>query len=269
MTTTFKLSALALVMALTACGSSGGGDSVASKPVVENTSSSSQNQATINSNGAGNPAFQTGATTPVDEASGNASTETTASVNATKIYGGKHWTLANYKSISNRTLGTSAEDKLIVEGKEIELSIVNVKAETALKDSRFGYFGNYSGIANHNLTYYSQGVLTDVNSVPTSGKVSYKGPAHFGTEGGDRKIISSEFTVDFGAKTVNGKLSGAGINVTLPTATILGNAFEGVDNKSSVHGNFFGSQAAELGGVFSGDDENGKGMNASFGATKQ
>lgn len=97
MTTTFKLSALALVMALTACGSSGGGDSAASKPVVENTSSSSQNQATTNSNGAGNPAFQTGATTPVDEASGNASTETTASVNETKIYGGKHWTLANYK----------------------------------------------------------------------------------------------------------------------------------------------------------------------------
>lgn len=260
MKTTFKLSALALVMALTACGSSGGGDSTSSKPVVENTNSSSQNPATTNGNGAGNTASQTETTTPVNE---------------TKTYGGTHWSLANnYKPISNRALGESKEDKLIVEGQEIDLSAINSKGEQKLTNSRYGYFLGAKEITNHNLTIYSQGVLT--NDMPTAGTATYKGQAYYSSEslGNQRPLISSEFDVDFGAKTVKGKLSGSNINVTLPTATISGNSFAGKDgNDNNVQGNFFGSQAAELGGIFSGEqikaDGKKEGISASFGATKQ
>lgn len=150
---------------------------------------------------------------------------------------------------------------------------------------------------------FLQGERTAKSEMPTSGEHYYKGSwignfaHHSGSvvsvsanneEGGSR----ADFSVNFGAKTVSGKLIAE--NRIEPTLSIegkiVGNGFTGVANtgargfvldpyssnakavnlSAEVQGGFYGPKATELGGVISTNHlENGDKVSAVFGAKRQ
>ncbi|EGV35932.1 transferrin-binding protein-like solute binding protein [Neisseria weaveri] len=167
---------------------------------------------------------------------------------------------------------------------------------------KFGTFQTATGEDKDGASFFFQGERTPVKDIPT-GTAHYKGSwqAHIisktghvwsespnNKEGGSR----AEFDVDFGAKTLKGKLTAQ--DRALPTfnihAQIEGNGFTGraktrdqgfildpgsTANSVSVHldaevkGGFYGPKAAELGGVFHSNEEGKDKVGGSFGAKRQ
>ena len=71
------------------------------------------------------------------------------------------------------------------------------------------------------------------------------------------------FDVDFGSKKITGDIDmGSGQKINL-AGDISGASFSGTSGNTEMRGNFFGPQAAELGGVFKGS------LSGAFGAKKQ
>ena len=106
-----------------------------------------------------------------------------------------------------------------------------------------------------------------VDAMPTSGKATYIGDSIFG-----HNLADAKFNVDFGRKSITGVLNSEAEylypRVSLK-GTISGASFSGDENGVSMRGNFFGPKAAELGGVFRVDYNDGSGTYGSFGAKKQ
>ncbi|MGF6148003.1 Transferrin binding protein-like solute binding protein [Kingella potus] len=139
---------------------------------------------------------------------------------------------------------------------------------------RFGSQTDFNTVSDHYV--FALGSLTPTsgsNAVPASGKATYSGLAAFGYDNLTFGTGASEFTVDFGKKTINGSVSSGGGTFTVPlSGTISGNSFSGVKNNVSMKGNFYGPKAAELAGVYKGEATLNNPLTpvmGSFGAKKQ
>lgn len=128
-------------------------------------------------------------------------------------------------------------------------------------NSRFGYINE--GDKDY---IFSHGVLT--TNMPTSGVAKYDGNAAVGRSAVGAAANAS-FTADFGQKTFTGKITKAeksyiDFNPIDINATISGNSFSG-DGAVKSNGNFYGNNAAEVGGIFHDTTQN---LYGSFGAKR-
>ena len=132
------------------------------------------------------------------------------------------------------------------------------------RNSRFGY------ITHDNTDYiFSQGAFT--TNMPNQGIVEYDGDAAVGRNG-VAGVADADFTVNFGNKTVSGRIkaerdSNIQFNPIYLTATINGSHFSGSANSAGVStaGHFYGDNARELGGIFHDSTQN---LSGSYGAVR-
>ena len=106
--------------------------------------------------------------------------------------------------------------------------------------------------------------------MPTSGSASYSGEGIVG-RAANAETATAKITADFGQKTVKGELtqtpsdrSTFTFNPVNFNATISGNSFSG-DGAVKSNGNFYGNNAAEVGGIFHDTTQN---LYGSFGAKR-
>ena len=113
--------------------------------------------------------------------------------------------------------------------------------------------------------------------MPTSGSASYSGQSILAiditeSDEDDYHIGNSQFSVDFGNKSLSGSLGINNIQYVNINASISGNSFSGSASSSSlpsaarVEGKFYGVQAKELAGLAQANDNS---WAAAFGAQKQ
>ena len=103
-------------------------------------------------------------------------------------------------------------------------------------------------------------------NMPTTSTAVYNGLSLGSRTGDVYDYGTSRFNVDFGAKTISGTVSNAAYSADL-RGTISGASFSGAHNGVNMSGNFYGPNAAELGGVYNGTS-NGKSVVGSFGAKR-
>lgn len=138
---------------------------------------------------------------------------------------------------------------------------------------------------------FAQGNTTPETAMPTSGKVKYTGKSTYSMAGGSSTPVVkglSEFTVDFGEKTIDGAIKPANVGdfeqVDLK-AVIKGNTIEGYNTRNSgstqavARGSFYGPNAEEMAGTYhfsadgtTGDTDtaiDGRKPMGTFGASKQ
>lgn len=185
-----------------------------------------------------------------------------SSANSSAKYSGSYYLTEGLKT---SFLNEAADyTQLTVDGKNLLSLLGKEHKQMQLVDSRFGvYFvkGKEADIA------LSIGKITPDAQMPKAGKASYKGNAFYGTEALKGWVEgTSALEVDFDKKIVDGTISVPkhNINVKLPTAPIYQNSFAVAKGNDILHGNFYGKNAAEIGGTF----QVGKGIGV-FGATKQ
>ena len=129
--------------------------------------------------------------------------------------------------------------------------------------SRFGYINE-----GNNDYIFSLGERT--TNMPSSGSASYSGEGIVG-RAANAETATAKITADFGQKTVKGELtqtpsdrSTFTFNPVSFNATINGNSFSG-DGAVKANGNFYGNNAAEVGGIFHDTTQN---LYGSFGAKR-
>lgn len=196
-------------------------------------------------------------------------------------------------------------EQLSLEGKNLALVPLDVEVRNKMegvsdyvmccndfKTLRFGL-----AESKHNAFYLLDGFYNgyESSSLP-EGLVSYKGKAFVvgdHKQFGDQPVVrgNAEFQVDFGAKTLNGKIVTAVLEPIEITATLSGAYFDGIAHTPSfdrekfsyhedrdrdlknakVHGIFSGEQASEMGGAFHNGSRGVHEMmwGGSFGAKKQ
>ena len=130
-----------------------------------------------------------------------------------------------------------------------------------LPNSRFGYINE--GDKDY---IFSHGTLT--TNMPTSGTAKYSGEAVLGRSASGT-LGTANITADFGQKTLAGSItrskdSDINFNQIDLNATISGNSFSG-DGAVKSNGNFYGNNAAEVGGIFHDTTQN---LYGSFGAKR-
>lgn len=166
-------------------------------------------------------------------------------------------------------------DILVVDGKQIALVAPKNQAFDTIADKQI-YQGVVSGTHLQNARYgavqmqqngaftlFSQGKATPENDMPTQGKAQYKGHAVLIEQQKMNTYATSQFQVDFGAKTVVGEIVGKVPNIQ---ADIVGNTFQSKSGANTqTQGQFFGAGAAEMSGVF----QQNNGTRGVFGASKQ
>ncbi len=147
-------------------------------------------------------------------------------------------------------------------------------------DSRLSYtrFGLQMDNTDDSLQYraFAIGSLTPVADVPTSGTARYAGSSVFSSSALSYKTQPANFDVDFGAKTVHGRIH-SGLDMPNDVmefgGTINGASFSGTKDALNMQGNFYGPNAAEMGGTFKGVYAIPGGdvlhVNGSFGAKRQ
>ena len=141
--------------------------------------------------------------------------------------------------------------------------------------SRFGSIfrsqGPFESDFIHSHYYFSVGDVTPESSMPTSGTAHYSGFSS------DSSLVQrlAKFDVDFGAKTVDGTISGlldprdnsdGGVVSFRLHGNINGSSFSGArhqienttdsDAVMNMKGKFYGPEAQEMGGVYYGNDGN-------------
>lgn len=158
---------------------------------------------------------------------------------------------------------------------------------TELKHAKFGDVYD----SEEKRYRFAQGNVTPETAIPTSGKVKYAGKSTYSESGArNAPVIKglSEFTVDFGEKTVDGviKPANAGdFNQVDLKAVVKGNAIDGYNTRLNgstqavAKGYFYGPNAEEIAGTYNfsadgttGDTDlaiDGRKPMGTFGATKQ
>lgn len=228
-----RLSPIAVVLALTACGGGNGGGF-------------SGNSIGLVTNNTNNP------TTPT--------IDTTIQGNTIALSG----TGAAIGS-NTATAGTSAISKIIINGQTIEFlpNTTNHITGTQFDYLRYGYV---RADANSTPHLFAQGTVT--TNVPTQGTASYNGFAvHVRTAGTIPEITKprASFEVDFGKKTITGKIHSA--QVVDLVGNISSNKFSGTTSQGyNMNGYFYGNLASELGGTYR---NNSGSVSGAFGAKKQ
>lgn len=144
-------------------------------------------------------------------------------------------------------------------GKSYRFFVVSGRNE--LPNSRFGYINE--GDKDY---IFSHGTLT--TNMPTSGTAKYNGEAVLGRSASGT-LGTANITADFGQKTLAGSItrskdSDINFNQIDLNATISGNSFSG-DGAVKTNGNFYGNNAAEVGGIFHDTTQN---LYGSFGAKR-
>ncbi|TNG94930.1 transferrin-binding protein-like solute binding protein [Pasteurellaceae bacterium USgator11] len=253
-----KLSLTALCLGLiTACGGSGGGGD-----------NSGNTTTPLNDNA-------TSPTTNVD----TPNTPNTETNNTT----GQVLKIKNGNGVIEN-LNTTNLSSIIVDGQTIHITIPGINSGTwAALNNQNTCCGSYDsvkiggvfGVENEYLFY--NGIPTNVAQIPQEGQATYKGEFLYSSEAQGRYETSrntraATFEVDFGNKTLNGKLDASMTAVTIE-ANITGNQFDGkaisvnevVEGK--VQGQFFGENAKQLGGLAAANDNTS--WNAVFAAQKQ
>ena len=153
---------------------------------------------------------------------------------------------------------------------------MRTNSSRALQYSRFGamerteffYDSNDRGSFNTSSAF-SIGKVTPASSMPTTGTATYSGYAV------DDSWRKANFAVDFGAKTVEGRL----MSQTDPnmvyyklSGVINGSSFAGLNtednNEIRMRGRFYGPHAEEIGGVYNGIATRA-GIMGAFGAAKE
>lgn len=281
MKTTFKLSTLALVMTLTACSSGSGGSSPSanlaevenraqsSQAINQTDNSQSQTTTTTNSSQADNNPVNGTQSGSTNTATDEAQQQRTYRRGKGGAYGVFDDTIDNKKFNNgffddNNTINGAT---LVVDGVTYKLADYPHKNSQSLSHSTFGYAWKDVTDEQAIISVYANGTLTEADKVPTSGTFTYKGDAFaYSEKQGDLVKAAASLQVDFAAKTVNGQISNAAYNLTetFPTAKIDGNEFFGSSENKQVRGNFFGTNAEEVSGIY----RNNSAV-AAFGATKQ
>ena len=208
--------------------------------------------------------------------------------NVSGSFQGQALTVANGSTanFSNRqNVGSNSLTTLNVGGKQIPLQLpgiysggmthiqgnitgLNTNAKlfsvsgSKYQSSKFGY------ISQDGSDYiFSQGQRTA--NMPSSGRANYVGDATMGRSG-EAVLGYSHFTADFGNKTLEGSITperGSNLKSLDISATISGNGFSTANNAAvSSSGNFYGNNAAELGGIFTDSSQN---IAGAFGGHKQ
>lgn len=227
-----KLTALtAAVAAMTACSSSGGGANIATpKPVVAATTTPTT-------------------TTPTPAATSVGIQGNVINLNQNKVAVG---------NITN-TAATAQVNKVVVNGQTLDFiptgfavakltltagNMDRIGGSSQLAYTRYGYIREGSATP----ALFAQGDITPANAVPQTGAATYNGSAAH-VASGKVSLVDSSFTVDFGKQQLQGAIKAPEGDVNL-AATINGNAFSGTQNGIQTKGMFYGSQAQELGGVY-------------------
>ena len=149
--------------------------------------------------------------------------------------------------------------------------------DSRLSYTRFGLQMDSTGSSPMQYRAFAIGSLTPVADVPTSGTARYAGSSVFSSSEISYTTQPANFDVDFGAKTVHGRIHSG---VDKPNAvmefdgTINGSSFSSTkDTLLQMQGNFYGPNAAEMGGTFKGIYEIPGGdllhVNGAFGAKRQ
>lgn len=240
---------------LTACGG-GGGDNNAPQDQQKPAPQQPAPQQPNNTNQPNKGTYQgTVAIVPTGTViNANTSLQKTASENLGVIN-------VNGKQIAAQIPGIYSGGFTIMSGSKINGKSYKtfVVSGSKFANSKFGY------ITEGNEDYiFSHGAFTA--NMPTTGRVKYDGDAIIGRAGavttGD-----ADFVADFGAKTLTGKIERDGKGFAFSpihiNATINGNGFATGAGPVTAGGNFYGPNAAELGGVFR--DANQQ-LSGSFGA---
>ena len=141
-------------------------------------------------------------------------------------------------------------------------------------DIRFGINDSLDDNGKFYLFYNGNPTL----NMPTSGSASYSGQSILAiditeSDEDDYHIGNSQFSVDFGNKSLSGSLGINNIQYVNINASISGNNFSGYANTSllpssvaNVEGKFYGEQAKQLAGLAEANDNS---WAAAFGAQKQ
>ena len=284
MNKTIKTTALvcAALFAVTAC-SSGGGNGPETKPTPSNPATPSPAKPVAPSKPAtpATPATPAAPSKPATPAIPSAS----AGGNALSVK-------ASQLAITNfTTVAGDMKTSITVDGHKIDLSKakeastfynflgnddLNVR-HTTISGKKYSHvrFGHENWISatlpeGNRDTHFAIGNITPisgVDAVPTSGKATYVGDSVLGWD-----VLDAKFNVDFGRKTITGVVNNEekGLYDRVPLkGTISGASFSGDENGISMKGNFYGPKAAELGGVFRFERNNGTGFGGAFGAKKQ
>lgn len=167
------------------------------------------------------------------------------------------------------TLSGSSLNSVMVDGHTVNLSTAGVASPSSNEFQRinnqlsYTRFGNYTYRNSNTLDTYAiaYGQETPMGRVPTTGTAVYVGTGIVGSSAG---TTTAEFDVNYGQKQISGKVGSNQLS-----GVITGNAFTGERNGLRMQGNFFGPNAAELGGTFHGVSDSTKQIIGSFGAKKQ
>ena len=147
---------------------------------------------------------------------------------------------------------------------------------THLQHARYGLVIDDAGTPESDTIeyFFAQGKRSP--SIPNQGTAKYQGQALISLTRLNLDVLvgKSNFTVDFGAKELNGTLS---FNNQYPDvklrADIQGSSFQGKAGNFFTQGAFYGDNGAELAGTFDQLDANGKHyhnrIGGAFGASKQ
>ena len=128
--------------------------------------------------------------------------------------------------------------------------------DSRLSYTRFGLQMDNTDYSPMQYRAFAIGSLTPVANVPTSGTARYAGSSVFSSSASSYHTEPANFDVDFGAKTVHGRIHSG---LDMPNAvmefdgTINGASFSSTkDTLLQMQGNFYGPNAAEMGGTFRG-----------------
>lgn len=181
--------------------------------------------------------------------------------------------------------GDHQSDIVVIDGHAITISkqndytdalvITKTNTETtAISTPKYGYvrFGGYmkgNEHTNNDPQYtFAIGDITPSSAIPATGIANYIGSATLGSNN-NIELGTSSFYVDFGEKTIVGGVAHTNDSVHIPLQGIInGNTFNGSLNGVTMQGHFFGPQAEEIGGTYSGN-RNSQSYMGSFGAIKQ
>ena len=216
-------------------------------------------------------------------------------------YGGTAYYTENDRSFNEYAQGRGNVpvngnlSSITVQGREINITTPEAftESQTLLHMNDYRTPGVDSHIGDSRLSYtrfglqmddtdslqyraFAIGSLTPVADVPTSGTARYAGSSVFSSSASSYHTEPANFDVDFGAKTVHGRIhSGLGMpNAVMEFGgTINGSSFSGTKDALNMQGNFYGPNAAEMGGTFKGVYAIPGGdllhVNGSFGAKRQ
>lgn len=241
---------------LTACG--GGGGSSPATPMVNS----------------GTPGGSS--SSPVDVGNSN---NTNTKMDAT--IAGNQISLNNTKNTVNLTKTTATSDKniVVVNGQNITFmpanttgaiitinspNLTRIGGGSQLQYTRYGYVKEGS----NSPFLFAQGHLT--SDMPKTGSAIYQGNAAH-VENGMVNIKDVTFDVNYAKGEISGQVRPQGKATTdvILSAKISGNSFSGSVgtglNKVTTTGQFYGPQAAEMGGVYQNERGN---MSGAFGAKK-